>query len=273
MAGKFLGDRFGKAGGVDHSPERPLPRAGPAYPDPVDRIDPAAPRSMHRYLYADADPVNRVDPDGRMSMPEISVVSQIMAGLAVAKAFADFGGDVYRGKAAGAAALGAAQTLAVDLLMIGAGEAVGAVVLGPLLRFAGKTLGPLVGNLTKPLGSGLGAAGSALSRQGLIEYGRSMKTLLELYGKYSGTLAKLAGGTLKPGLEAEAKIALGTIRSEVINMNRKIAPEVTKELIKRLRLLRDASYELILEEAPEEFAKMSVGKGWTLFVDTVLGVL
>ena len=146
-------------------------------------------------------------------------------------------------------------------------------MLGPLTSIAGKYLGPLVGNVTKAFGGTAGAAGQALTRSGAIEFGRAMKPILDLYNKYGGTLANVAAGTVKPGLETEAKIALGQIRVAVINMNRKLSPEVTKFLIAKLKSLRNATWELVIDEAPEVLGKQTVGKGWTLFIDTVLSVL
>ncbi|MCC7114261.1 MAG: PASTA domain-containing protein [Burkholderiales bacterium] len=270
---RYRGERIDETGFVDLRARAYDPTLGRFLTRDPFGGDPDAPLSLHRYQYANADPVNHVDPDGRMGLPEISVVSQIMAGLAVARAFADFGGEVYRGKAVGVAALGAAQTLAFDLAMIGAGEAVGALVLGPLMSVAARNLGPLAGNVTKAFGSWFGATGAALSKAGALEYGRALKTIFDLYGKYGGTLANIAGGTVKPGLEAEAKIALASIRTAVINLNRRISPEVTKFLLVKLRELRDKSGQVIIEEGAEILETQTLGKGWALFIDTVIGVL
>jgi hypothetical protein len=96
-----------------------------------------------------------------------------------------------------------------------------------------------------------------------------MKTL-DLYTRYSGTLSNLAASTVKPGLEAEAQIALGQIRR-----GHQHEPEDWPEVSvpdRRLNSLRNATGNWS-SKRPGTLTKITVGTGWGLFVDAVLGVL
>jgi RHS repeat-associated protein len=223
-----------------------------------------APLSLHRYLYANGDPANRVDPSGAMSLPEISIVTQIFAGLAVANSTATFLGGVYSGQGVTLSAINAGEQLLGELIFLGASEFVIGRVLGPIVvEWAGPAVKGVLGRLGSALGLTTSAAAAAEAWAGL-------RGLMPIYARLEAILAqKAAGKALTATSQAEINIAENQIAAAMKRLSAG-ARRAAREAVEAWKKAPNGSE---ISKGVEDTVRISENEAWESFCDMILKVL